>query len=173
MTSPDGYLRATHKILRNLPRTVHPEIASDTALGDWYINKIVIDRQPLLLMISGQSRLAILEPARDVKHLPQRIAAIVCRRLISLGAPRHWIDNEIAAMDPVAVAATKDRSVVGQMVDFAKAVPFYLPEGDWGDPELRTVETRLSETPCLCSGRSEDTIWPKREAMALLSKKWN
>ena len=166
-------LRATHKVLRDLPKTARPEINSDTALGDWYINRIVIDRRPLLLMTSGHSRLAILEPARDVKRLPQRIAALVDRRLISLGAPRHWIDKEIAAMDPIAVAPTKDRSVVGQMVDFAKAVPFYLPEGDWGDPELRMVETRLSETPCLCSGRSEDTIWPKREAMALLSKKWS
>lgn len=166
-------LRATHKILRILPKTAHPEVSSDTALGDWYINRIVIDRRPLLLMISGPSRLAILEPARDVKHLPQRIAASVERRLNSLGASRHWIDKEIAAMDTVAVASTKDRSVVGQMVDFAKAVPFYLPEGDWGDPDLRMIETRLSETPCLCGGRSEDTIWAKREAVALLSKKWS
>jgi hypothetical protein len=41
---------------------------SDTWLGDWYVNQVVVDRRPLLLLVCSASLLAIVEPARDVRH---------------------------------------------------------------------------------------------------------
>jgi len=31
---------------------------SDTALGDWYVNRLIVDRQPLLLLVSAASKWA-------------------------------------------------------------------------------------------------------------------
>jgi hypothetical protein len=64
---PVVVLRATQKVLRLLPQPRHIPGASDTALGDWYVNRIVIARQPLLLLVSEKSLLSVLTPARDVK----------------------------------------------------------------------------------------------------------
>jgi hypothetical protein len=165
-------LRATQKVLRSLPVSGAAEEASTSALGDWYVNRIVIDRQPLLLLLSSKSLLAILEPARDLKKLPLRLSALVDERLSRLPLSKHIISCEVAATREVAVGKTTDRSVVGQMVDFAKALPFYLPEGGWGASDLREAEARFAETPCRCGGADKDVIWPERKAIELLKTTW-
>src|SRR6187397_860655 len=116
-------LRPTRK-LRALFATARPvAAASDTALGDWYVNRLVVDRQPLLILVSSTSLLPLLVPARDVQGLAGRLPALVRQRLFRLGIDSATVDAEIHAMSPVTVAPTVDRSVVGTMVDFASAVP--------------------------------------------------
>ena len=165
-------LRATQKVLRFIPQTPTANSTPDSALGDWYVNRVVIDRQPLLLLLSSKSLLAILEPARDLKGLPSRLSALVDSRLRRLAVSRNAIECEVAATSQVAVGKTLDRSVVGQMVDFAKALTFYLPETGWGASDLREAEERFAETPCRCSGAHEDVIWPERTAIRLLELTW-
>ena len=46
-------LRATKKVLKLLPKASSMAVTSTTALGDWYINRIVVDRHPLLLLVSS------------------------------------------------------------------------------------------------------------------------
>jgi hypothetical protein len=46
-------LRPTRRLRSLLPVTETPLLASDTALGDWYVNRITVDRQPLLLVVSS------------------------------------------------------------------------------------------------------------------------
>jgi hypothetical protein len=75
-------------------------------------------------------------------------------------------------MRPITVGPTVDRSVVGIMVDFAKAVPFHLERGAWDERALAFVESQLAETPCHASGRAEDVVFPHRKAAALLSARW-
>lgn len=58
-------LRGTQKLLQLLPPTADQSDLSDTALGDWYVNRIVIDRRPLLLCVSSKSLLSVIAPARD------------------------------------------------------------------------------------------------------------
>jgi len=165
------YLRATHKVLRRLPPKASGGGASDGALGDWFVNRLVVDRRPLLILVSGSSLLPILEPARDVRSLPERLSSIVNQRLERLGIHRSLIAPEIETMRDVLIARTSDRSVVGTMVDFAKTVPYYLPEGGrWGEHELYDAEARLAVTPCRCTSRI--TVFPDREAPALLAARW-
>jgi hypothetical protein len=166
-------LRATQKILKGLAELDIKAETSDTALGDWYVNRIVVDRQPLLLLVSSLSRLAILVPARDVKNLPDRLGAMVAGRLERLGVPQGIIEAEVKEMQPVRVGRTQDRSVTGQMVDFAKAIPYYLPVNGWDEAALRVVEDRLGKTPCLCGRVSAEAIWPAREALRLLVDRWS
>ena len=78
-------LRATHKVLQLLPESADAAPASTTALGDWYVNRIVVDRQPLLLLVSANSLLPAITTARDVKSLPKRLASVVGARLSRLG----------------------------------------------------------------------------------------
>ena len=57
---------------------------------------------------------------------------------VRLGSIRsEWVACEVEAMTPVLVAKTVDRSVVGTLVDFAKLIPYYLPEPGWDDDEMR------------------------------------
>lgn len=164
-------LRATAKVLRRLPEDAFRTDASDTALGDWYVNRFVIDRQPLLLLVSAESRLAMLSPARDLKGLPGRLGAMVDQRLTRLGVASSVMLAEVTATRTVRVGRTLDRSITGQLVDFAKAVPCYLPVNGWDEGTLREVEDRLAETPCLCD-RSAGTVWPGETAIRLLDNRW-
>ena len=166
------YLRATQKVLRRLPPQELDGKPSDCALGDWFVNRLVVDRRPLLILVSGSSSLPILEPARDVRSLPKRLPLIVENRLKRLGADRDLIASEVAAMQDVLVAPTNDRSVVGTMVDFAMAVPYHLAaNAQWGERELREAEAELTVTPCRSSSRN--TVFPDREAVVRLAARWN
>lgn len=166
-------LRATQKVLKLLPEASGSAVTSTTALGDWYINRIVVDRHPLLLLVSSRSLLSIITPARDLKGLPQRLAAVVEERLRRLGTDESVLASEVGATSAVTVARTVDRSVIGQMVDFAKAIPYYLPENRWSEDELKTVEDRLAETPCRASGPSHSVIFPRETALGLLEGTWS
>jgi hypothetical protein len=164
-------LRPTRKLHSLMPPAV-VTAPSDTALGDWYVNRLVIDRQPLLLLVSSESLLPILLPARDARRLPARLGAIVETRLLRLGIDAHAVAYEREAMFPVTVAPTVDRSVLGILVDFAKAVPFYLEPGTWTPETLTIVEDRLAETPCRASLRGDRVIVPDAKAPELLRAKW-
>jgi hypothetical protein len=166
-------LRATQKALQLLPQAVDPRGASDTALGDWYVNRIVIARQPLLLLVSEQSLLSILTPARDVKGLPERLPEAVAARLRRLSVNEAVVAAEVAAMDIVVVAKTTDQSVTGQMVDFAKHLTYYLPDNGWNEWDLHAAESRLAKMPCRASGPFEKVIVPRDSALRLLADAWS
>ena len=165
------FLRATKKVLRRLPSHAPGAGTSTGALGDWFVNRFVVDRQPLLILVSETSLLSILEPARDVRSLPKRLPSIVETRLERLGIERFLIASEVDAMSEVVVAPTNNRSVVGTMTDFIKAVPYYLPEDiRWGQRELYVAEAKLSVTPCRSGTRH--ALFPDLEAPALLKARW-
>jgi len=165
-------LRPTKKLRSLLPIAELEPVGNDTALGDWYVNRLVVDRQPLLLLISSLSLLPMLLPARDVRTLPDRLGGLVEARLRRLGIAAPVIGAELQAMRPVVIGPTCDRSVLGIMVDFAKAVPYHLEPGRWNDETLKDVEDRLAETPCHASKSHERVIFPDRRAPELLLGKW-
>jgi len=90
----------------------------DALLGDWFVNRFVLERQPLLILVSSASLLPILEPARQVRTLADRLPAIVHRRLTELGIDEALIADELAAMGRVLIAPTNDRSILGTMNEF-------------------------------------------------------
>jgi hypothetical protein len=135
-------------VLRLLPAATADPDAPDTALGDWYVNRITCDRQPLLLLVSSTSLLPLLAPAREVRALPERLAPLVAARLVRLGVPARLIEAETQAMAPVAVARTIDRSVVGTMVDFGRVLAYYLRGWAQDESVLWQAEARLARTPC-------------------------
>jgi hypothetical protein len=163
-------IRPTRKLQSALPLTRTRGI-SDTALGDWYVNRLVVDRQPLLLLVSAASLLPALVRARNVRTLPAQIEGIVARRLKRLGIADSLIDAERRAMTPVQIAATADRSVLGIAVDFAKGVPWYLGAG-WDDDALGVAEAQLARTPCYAGQASHRVVFPDQKAADLLAEHW-
>ena len=129
-------------------------------------------RAPLRFVVSSASLLPILLPARDVRSLPDRLAALVEARLNRYGIEAYAIDAEKRAISLVAIGPTLDRSVLGIMVDFAKAVPYYLEPGQWGETTLRFVEEHLADTPCHAGLSSDRVIFPARKTSELLRAKW-
>jgi hypothetical protein len=113
-----------------------------------------------------------LLPARDVRDLPVRLAKLVESRLRRLDIEDDAIDAERNAMTPIEIGPTVDRSVLGIMVDFAKIIPNYLEPGHWNESTLKTVEDRLSKTPCYASRSFDDVVFPTRKASELLRMKW-
>ena len=164
-------LRPTKK-LRSLLPTVDVSAPSDTALGDWYVNRIVVTRQPLLLLVSSTSLLPIVLPARDVRSLPDRLASVVAARLRRLGIGSDVIAAELQAMEPVVTAATVDRSVLGILVDFAKAGPYYLEADTRTGKGLAGLEDWLEQTPCHAALTDDRVVFPYRKAPELLRMKW-
>jgi hypothetical protein len=114
----------------------------------------------------------MLVPARDVRSLPIRLASLVAARLGKLDIEVRAIDAERSAMATVEIGPTADRSVLGIMVDFAKALPLYLDPGRWNESTLQLVEDRLAETPCHAGRTFERVIFPKKKTLELLRMKW-
>ena len=114
----------------------------------------------------------MLLPARNVRGLPGRLASLVQARLKRCGIDDETIAAETGVMMSVAVGPTVDRSVLGIMVDFAKAVPYHLELGRWDDATLRVVEARLAETPCHAARPLDRVIFPEKTAPELLRAKW-
>jgi hypothetical protein len=56
--------------------------------------------------------------------------------------------------------------VTGQLVDFAKALPYYLPTDGWDEATLRVAEEKLAETPCRSSRPFAEVIWRTEEQLS-------
>ena len=165
-------LRPTRKLRTLLPIGRVVPTRSDTALGDWYVNRIVVDRRPLLILVSAGSLLPMLLLARKVRDLPERLPALVRDRLERCGIAAPLVQAETNAMSAVAIGPTVDRSVLGILVDFARAVPYHLEHSHWEDDALLTVEARLAETPCYAGRAQDEVVFPDKKAPELLRAKW-
>ena len=166
------FLRATAKVLRHLPGVAPVAGHSDTALGDWYVNRLTVDRQPLLLLVSSHTLLPIVIPARQVSELPRALPGLVRRRLERLGIADRTISAEISAMSDVVVTKTIDRSVVGILVEFAHAIPFFLARGAWNETTLPFLETWLAQTPCYAGRPGDGCVFPDRDTPPRLASRW-
>ena len=165
-------LRTTRKLRGLLPITGDQGASSDGALGDWYVNRFVVDRRPLLIVMSELSLFSVITPAREVRSLPQRLASIVAGRLRGIGIDERLVEAEAAAMTPVIIGGTKDRSVLGSLIEFCRLAELSLPINGWDETSLPEIETFLQGTPCRCGGRFEDTIFPADKTRRLLEERW-
>ncbi|MES3034291.1 MAG: hypothetical protein V4813_09905 [Gemmatimonadota bacterium] len=135
------------------------------------MNRLVVDRQPLLLLVSAITLLPIVIHGRDVRALPARLPELVRRRLQRLYLPGEWIDAEVAAMAPVAVSKTASRSVLGVMNDFAYRIPYHLSRG-WDEMSLTFLADQLAETPIFASGPTDGVVVPQEATPQRMSARW-
>lgn len=161
------HLRATKKVLGRLRAQPTEGLPAQNVLGDWYVNRVVWDRQPVLVLMSSASRLTIFEPAREVSKLPERLADLVQLRLLMLGIPAERVDRELAAMGNVIIARTNDRSTLSAMTQITLDAGCIMASTSWEGgmllPELQTLMARH-----LTKIKGKGYIKPGEEAYALL-----
>lgn len=142
-------LRCTQKLLARLKQTDNLSgVESTTRLGDWYGNVLQLGRRQHLLFISEQSRLPVILPVREGRHLTSVFPDAVCEVLDLVGVPTADIADERARMSDVAFGRTRNRSLLGTMNDFA----FMAQVGNARRPEPETRQDLmrfLARTPIL------------------------
>ena len=143
-------IRCTQKLLRRLEPPDLGEVPSTTRLGDWSANLFGVRQQRYVLLVSERSRLPILFPARDVKHIRSHLVDALAHVLLSLDVPALVVRRELGEMREAVIARTNNRSVLGSMNDFVFAARWHLH--DEPNADLRAVSLRLSETPMMPFG---------------------
>jgi hypothetical protein len=146
---PMVILRCTQKLLVRLKRTGEMSPAdSTTTLGDWCGNILHIGRRQHLLFISERSRLPVIIPIREAKHLEAVFPQAVCDVLAAAGVGVADIDGERAKMSEIVFARTNNRSLLGTLNDFA----FMAQHGNANRAEPESPEELmrfLAQTPIL------------------------
>ena len=155
-------LRCTQRLLARIKVATEPAPPSSTTrLGDWYANLVHLGRLQLVLAVSEKTLLPVIIPAAPIATLVPRLRAGIVEVLQHLGIPKSDVERENAQMDAVVFSKTANRQVTGVMVDFAKALEFYVEDG----ASLVDLSLRLAETPC--SPLYKTTISPDRTTITL------
>ena len=142
-------LRCTRKLASRLTLTPGAEHQDPTnKLGDWYANTLNVGHQRFVLCVSERSLLSLVFPAREVRQLPSRLPDAVRSLLDRLGVPAVVTAEEVAAMLPIAIGLTRNRSVVGSMVDLGREASFFLAPPVPRAP-VADLELALAAVPCL------------------------
>jgi hypothetical protein len=156
-------VRATRKLLDRLgPATPGAEQAPTTLLGDWY-GTAWFWRPQVALLVSEATLLPVVMPLAPAGTLLERIGPELAAVLAAHGAPAEFIDAEVREMDPVRLARTASRSVVGIMNEFTHLADAERQDG----PDLLALAVRLAATPC--SPLYKRHISPDRELAALVA----
>ena len=155
-------LRATQRLLaRAKPVLESTPPESTTRLGDWCANLLHVGRRQLVLAISSRTFFPVVVDAAPIGSLPARIREATGIGLRGLGISAGLIEAELDEMREVVWAKSASRRATGILVDFAKALPFYLEDGS----SLDAVAAKLSDTPII-SG-SPTGLFPDQATAAL------
>lgn len=138
-------LRCTQKLLKRVGPPVADPPASTAALGDWFAQPVSVGHQRFILLVSTQSRLPLVMPARDAKSLPGTFLSALADLLHALGIPPADVAREIAECRDVVFAATNSRSVLGSVNDFAQMMKWTLP--DQPGIDLLATSVWLGDSP--------------------------
>jgi hypothetical protein len=117
---------------------------STTRLGDWHANLVHVGRVQLVLAMSDKTFLPVVLPGAPISTLAARLPVAVGDVLRALGVPAIDVEREQAAMSAVVFGKAVNRQVLGVMVDFAQALPFYIDS----TPSLLALSLKLAGTPC-------------------------
>ncbi|MCZ7664792.1 MAG: hypothetical protein M5U22_18555 [Thermoleophilia bacterium] len=138
-------LRCTKKLLARVgpPSTVVEP--TTTTLGDWFAQPLALGQRRFILLAAEHSRLPVLMPARNAKHLAQTFPQELVTVLDRLQIPMEAIEREIGEMRECVIAATNNRSVLGTLNDFSFLLRTMMERGAGDDPFDKALS--LCDTP--------------------------
>ena len=116
-----------------------------TALGDWYVNLIFINRIQLLLFVSDKTRLAIVTPAKNAKSLRSHLVHGLLAVLRDLNIPMDWAQLEINEMNDSHIAKTRSRNILGTMKDYKFNIEYQIL--DFGRTDPHEISLQLNQIP--------------------------
>lgn len=126
-------LRCTQKLLKRMRLTVEDlkgtvPTEPTNALGDWYANLLIVDRQHLVMFVNARSRLCLLTYARDIDGLTKRFQVALTEVLQALQVSEEATQRELYAINELRYGPTTGtsdgRSVLGSMIDFTKPLQY-------------------------------------------------
>jgi hypothetical protein len=163
-------IRCTKKLLERIGAP-SPVTAPTTAiLGDWYARPVAVSHQRLILLISEHSRLPVVMPARDVRHLATNFPEALSLVLLGLALPPSVVEREVAETREAVIAQTNNRSLLGTLNDFSYLLAGYMENA----PELGLVDLALlvSRAPVAPLGmNSPDMV--TRDLLAQSREEWH
>lgn len=118
-----------------------------------------------MLAVSERTFLPVLIPAATFATLAPRLRDGLHEVLDALGVAKAHADREIGEMEDVAYRKTANRQVTGIMVDFAKALKFYIEH----ETSLLALALKLAHTPCSPFYKTEE-ISPDRKTVAMFAR---
>ena len=138
-------LRCTSRLLVRLGEPADQLPSSPTTrLGDWYANVVRVGRSQCVLAISERTLLPALLPAAPFVSIPARLPEAVGDVLLAIGIQPELVCSEVGEMQPVGLARTQSRQLLGSMTDFARLIEGYMEL----KLPLLDVALRLAEAPC-------------------------
>jgi len=157
-------IRCTKKLLARIGAPSPVIEPTTTLLGDWYARPVSIGHQRLILLISEHSRLPVILPGRDVKHLASNFPDALARVFLGLGIKTSAAEREVKATREAVIAVTDNRSLLGTLNDFSFMLQWQLP--DRPNLDLLQAALELSHTPVRPLGRAG---FPDRVTRKLLA----
>ena len=140
-------IRCTRKLLRRgAPAILEAPVPPTTVLGDWYANVLFARPEHLVVCISERTLLPVVVTAKDIKHLPSRIASAVRDMLFALGVPASQVEAELREMEFGYLAVTANRKVLGSLNEFM--FQFEHAYHHYPNLTLHQRALRLAEMPC-------------------------
>jgi hypothetical protein len=159
-------VRGTRKFLDRVGRpTVASDDRSTTSLGDWYA-AVLFWRPQVALFVNETTLLPVLVPLAPAASVVDRFRKSVGEVLGAHGASASFIEAEMAQMTEHRLAATKSRSVIGVMNEFARLGEGFGKSADV--PDLEALGMWLSRTPC--GPLYDSRVSPDRELAALVAR---
>ncbi|CAN5809983.1 hypothetical protein BH24ACT5_BH24ACT5_01490 [soil metagenome] len=158
-------VHATAKLLHRIKQQPVPAVTSpSTMLGNWYAT-LVAWRKPVVLFVNARTLLPVLTPLAPAVTVLGRFGDQLGAVLTALGAPPPFIGVEVDNARSGTLATTRDRRVVGSMVDFAFLADHHRRLHP--DPDLVELSVKLAGTPCrpLDAGHG----FPDRELAVLIA----
>jgi hypothetical protein len=117
------------------------EDISTTALGDWYAT-VVAGRPQVALFVNEATLLPVFMPLAPARGVLSRFPLVLAEVFAVHGLDAAFISAEIAEMDDVLIAPTRNRSVVGIMNEFT------FLAGRRPKDDLTALSVQLAGTPC-------------------------
>lgn len=147
-------LRCTQKVLNELGGAPAPDsLAADGTplLGDWYVNLFTVDRRKALLFMNEKTLLSFVIYGIKKSNIQKMPAAFIhgLTQLLALeGLPEPAIRRALAHSDPILLARTDSRRLLGNLNDL---VAMYrhaiLWEGGLAACNLGGIIADINRTP--------------------------
>lgn len=120
---------------------------STSKLGDWYASDFRLGPRQFILCTSVKSRFPIVLEAAPYKTFPERLVAELRIALMALGLSQVQVEQELFHFSEIQFAKTKDRSVVGTIVDSIKSLEFMYEAGRINTEDRKWMNGYLARTP--------------------------
>lgn len=178
-------IHSTKKLLAKLPlddagmlinarRNSNAHPLSDSPLGDWHANLLLLQRHSCILFVHSATRFPVfIKELRkpDFADLAWHFEDGFMNTLLKAGANEGQMQAAVDALRPLRFDSDSNRSVQGTMSRMAGDIDHMLWFDNASLKDISAYRTGawLAERPCKVKGM-KDTIWPPKAMFALLDK---